>query len=42
MAELLGAFDEVRGEHEGMHPTEFNDDGCYKTAINQVGAVLAQ
>ncbi len=34
--ELLEAFDEVRGKHEGMEAERFNDDGTYKTGINQV------
>jgi hypothetical protein len=37
VAELLEAFDAVGKKHEGMDPTEFNDDGTYKAGINQVG-----
>ena len=36
MAELLGAFDAVGAEHEGMAADTFNDDGTYKNGINQV------
>ncbi len=39
VAELLDAFDAVRGKHEGMDPKEFNDDGTYKAGINQVRVV---
>ncbi len=39
VAELLDAFDAVREKHEGMDPTEFNDDGTYKAGINQVRVV---
>ncbi len=39
MAELLKAFDEVRGKHEKMDSKEFNEDGTYKAGINLVGAV---
>jgi hypothetical protein len=34
--ELLETFDEVRGKHEKMEADRFNDDGTYKTGINQV------
>ena len=33
--ELVGVFDGLRREHEGMAPEEFNDDATYKTRINQ-------
>lgn len=36
---LLSALDAVRAEHEGMAAEEFNDDGTYKTGINQVMGV---
>ncbi len=36
MAELVGAFDVVRAEHEAMAAEMFNDDGTYKAGINQV------
>jgi hypothetical protein len=39
VAELLLAFDELRGKHEGMEPKEFNDDSTYKAGINQVRVV---
>ncbi len=39
VAELLEAFDAVRGKHEKMDPTEFNDDATYKAGINQVRLV---
>ncbi len=34
--ELLKVFDAVRATHEAMDPEAFNDDGTYKTHINQV------
>ncbi len=34
--ELLAVFDVARVEHAGMPAEAFNDDGTYKTCINQV------
>ena len=34
--ELLAVLDAVRVQHEAMDPEMFNDDGTYKTGINQV------
>ena len=34
--ELLKVFDEVRATHSAMRADAFNDDGTYKTHINQV------
>ena len=36
LEKLLGAFDEVRREHECMQADTFNDDGTYKNRLNQV------
>ena len=32
----MAVLDAVRVEHEAMDPEMFNDDGTYKTGINQV------
>ncbi len=36
MDALLGVFDAVRMEHEGIATNEFNDDTTYKSHLNQV------
>jgi hypothetical protein len=36
VAELLAVFDAMRMEHADMAAEAFNDDGAYKTCINQV------
>ncbi len=36
MEGLLSALDAVQAEHEGMAAEAFNNDGTYKTGINQV------